>query len=211
MIAAYHGYKDIVKVLLEKGADVNAKNDKDDTALMLLTAKEVTDIEIVKWLLEAGADVNAKNQYGNTALIWATKNGYTEIVELLLEYGADVSIKNNKDEDALDFALNVKQDTKLYKLLSKKYGTTHKTESIEQKETKSVLIEPLDKEEYINVNLVLFREYTSLLKTKAMFKDDDPQEWKEYIEDQINELARIQNKIHKIIMALAENKTEEQE
>ena len=81
----------------------------------------------------------------------------------------------------------------------------------EQKEIKSVLIEPLDKEEYITTNLVLFREYTSLLKTKAMFKDDDPQEWKEYIENQINELVKIQNKIHKIIMALAENKTKEHE
>ena len=84
-------------------------------------------------------------------------------------------------------------------------------EKKEQKEIKIELIEPLDKEEYITTNLVLFREYTSLLKTKAMFKDDDPQEWKEYIEDQISELARIQNKIHKIIMALTGNKTEEQE
>jgi hypothetical protein len=67
-----------------------------------------------------------------------------------------------------------------------------------QKETDQV--DKLDKEDYITTNLVLFREFTSLLKIKYDFKDDDPPEWKEHIENQIEELHRIQSKIHKIIM-----------
>lgn len=67
-------------------------------------------------------------------------------------------------------------------------------------------LEPLNKEDYIIINLVLFREYTSLLKIKATFDNenkDSPAEWKEYILDQIDELQTIQHKIHNVIVELS--------
>ena len=81
MVASKNGHTKIVKLLLEKGADVNAKM----TALMLAAANGHT--EIIKLLLEKGADVNAKNKYGSTALMFAAANGRTEIVQILLEKG----------------------------------------------------------------------------------------------------------------------------
>jgi ankyrin repeat protein len=56
-LAAGEGHLEIVKLLLEHGADVNAKT-AYETALHL--AAEKGHLEIVKFLLEHGADVNAK-------------------------------------------------------------------------------------------------------------------------------------------------------
>jgi ankyrin repeat protein len=53
------GHTEIVQLLLEKGADVNAKNKYGRTALIYATERGYT--EIVQLLLEKGADVNAKD------------------------------------------------------------------------------------------------------------------------------------------------------
>ena len=54
MEASYQGHIDCVSILLENGADVDARNEDDDTALMWATGKG--RIEIVKKLLENGAE-----------------------------------------------------------------------------------------------------------------------------------------------------------
>jgi ankyrin repeat protein len=52
--------KEVVR-LLNQGADVNARGDRDRTALMM--AADQGNLEIVKLLIEKGADVNAKKKY----------------------------------------------------------------------------------------------------------------------------------------------------
>lgn len=100
--ASWNGHVEIVTMLLDNGADVNAKNNDGNTALMLASKKGQT--EIVSMLLAAGADVNAKVIYGNTALIVASGNGHKEIVAILLEKGADVNIKSDFGGTALMLA-----------------------------------------------------------------------------------------------------------
>jgi ankyrin repeat protein len=70
-----------VAILLEKGADVNAKGSYDWTALMKASFNGHT--EIVTMLLDNGADVNAKNEHDWTALDWASYNEHTSVVVLL--------------------------------------------------------------------------------------------------------------------------------
>jgi len=98
MVASENGYTEIVQLLLEKGADVNAETNDGKTALMYAAAKGRT--EIVQLLLEKGADVNTKI-YGTPILLWAHENGHTKIIQLLLEKGADVNAKNKYGETAL--------------------------------------------------------------------------------------------------------------
>jgi ankyrin repeat protein len=94
MYAAAVGSADAMKVLIEKGADVNAKNAFDSTALMW----SVTDIHKVRMLLDRGADVNAVSKQGHTALLLAAmSDGSAPIVRLLIDKGADVkAVDNNK-------------------------------------------------------------------------------------------------------------------
>ena len=78
-----------MSLLVDLGADVNAKDDKGSTAL--IEASYRGDRETVSALVEIGADMNAKDNYGNTALIIASHEGYTDTVSILLKNGADVN------------------------------------------------------------------------------------------------------------------------
>ncbi|MFN7098048.1 MAG: ankyrin repeat domain-containing protein, partial [Gammaproteobacteria bacterium] len=100
--AARNGHLEIVKLLLDKGADVKEKNSYGETILYLVAGND--HLEMVNLLLTKGADVNEKNEYGSTALHGAAAKGQLEIVKLLLEKGADVKEKDDKGNTALHFA-----------------------------------------------------------------------------------------------------------
>lgn len=94
----------IHKLLLDKGADINAKdNQYGDTALAHLALLGFTNT--VALLLDRGADINAKNNAGETALIsLAGVADETDSVRLLLARGANINAVNNAGETALGVA-----------------------------------------------------------------------------------------------------------
>jgi ankyrin repeat protein len=71
MFAALFSSPEIVTVLIEAGADVNAKSDDGSTSLMFTASGKRYNLapESVKLLIEAGADVNAKSDDGSTPLM----------------------------------------------------------------------------------------------------------------------------------------------
>lgn len=77
----------IVKMLIEKGANVNAQESNKTTALIYASANDKinpqTRLEIVQFLLDKGADKTIKGEDGKTALDWAKKQGNKETAELL--------------------------------------------------------------------------------------------------------------------------------
>jgi len=96
----FYGTSEVVKELLDKGADANAHYSNGTTALMC--AASSGKIEIVKLLLGRGADVNMKNKEGETALMSAAaRKGNADVINLLLDRGADINAKNNSSQTAL--------------------------------------------------------------------------------------------------------------
>ena len=86
------GLQIVVKLLLEKGADVNAF-DKETGRTALLAASAHGHENVVKMLLVNGADVNlvAETSTFGTALQAASEHGHETIVKALLENGADMN------------------------------------------------------------------------------------------------------------------------
>jgi ankyrin repeat protein len=88
-LAAEEGHKTIVELLLAKGADVNAKDDEDQSALV--EAAWRGHKTVVQLLLANGADINTEDWLHRTALTEAAKEGHETIVQLLLAKGADIN------------------------------------------------------------------------------------------------------------------------
>jgi ankyrin repeat protein len=91
MYAAYAGTPDAMEALLDAGADVKARNQRNATALHWA----VSDVVKMKLLLLKGADVNAKSVDGRTALHAAAMlPAGAAAVQLLLEVGAEVDARS---------------------------------------------------------------------------------------------------------------------
>ena len=116
------GNVDIVKLLLEKGADVNLQVDYDDATLLYI-ATEKGRKDMVKLLLENGANVDIPaNVFNNGTYVemsplslavfklmqgWVpaySSSYYRDTIELLVKYGADIHKKDKNDRSPLDIA-----------------------------------------------------------------------------------------------------------
>jgi len=103
--ASENGRLEVVKYLVENGADVNAKSGRHGRGTALIYASAANRIIVMEYLLEHGADINATSPgFNETALIWAAAQGHVKAVNLLLNKKADTKIKNKKGKTALDFA-----------------------------------------------------------------------------------------------------------
>lgn len=108
MWAAGRGYANIASILLENGADIEARND-----LLSMRALECLETGDGKsWNGDfAGCNddllgrLSARKRHGWTALAWAARNGQNEIVNLLLDSGANVNAITKDGRTALVHAL----------------------------------------------------------------------------------------------------------
>ena len=127
-LALYLNDLDTVRQQLEKGVNVNARDDADQTPLHITQNKSIAkmlisksadvnavddmgmtpifnkDVDLSKILVAAGADIHLRSNKGNTPLIWYSYSGYLEGVKYLVSLGADVNAKNSDGQTAYDIA-----------------------------------------------------------------------------------------------------------
>ncbi|WP_264376841.1 MULTISPECIES: ankyrin repeat domain-containing protein [unclassified Wolbachia] len=103
--------------LINKGDDVNARDNRGNTPLHLAVLAD--KLQVVEKLIEGGADVNAKNNHGATPLHWAALNQNVNIVEKLIEKGANVNEKNKYDNVPLHYAAGYGSLSVIEKLIEK--------------------------------------------------------------------------------------------
>lgn len=105
-VAASEGKLEIIKHLVDFGADINRRGGVYDGSAINEAASE-GHIEIVKYLLSCGAEMDASEPERNP-LFGAIANGYVDIAKLLIESGIDTCVKYNgesmKNMDALTYA-----------------------------------------------------------------------------------------------------------
>lgn len=99
MLACLGGYLDTVKLLIERGADVN----KTGWAPLHYAATR-GHLEVIALLLDRNAYIDAASPNGTTPLMMAAHYGTPAAVKLLLEAGADPLLKNQQGLSAIDFA-----------------------------------------------------------------------------------------------------------
>jgi len=88
------------KILIDAGADVNAKDKYGRTVLM----EGSGDRRIIALLIKSGVNINAVNYKGETALMQVVNRGDYEAVELLVQAGADIDIRDKEGKTALMYA-----------------------------------------------------------------------------------------------------------
>ncbi|KAM4601536.1 B-cell lymphoma 3 protein homolog isoform 2-T2 [Polymixia lowei] len=106
-LAVQGGHKDLARMLLDAGADINAMDIKSGQS-PLMHAVESNNVDLVHFLIESGSNVNGQSYSGNTALHGACGRGQVDTVRLLLKSGADCSLKNYHNDTPVMVAKNNK-------------------------------------------------------------------------------------------------------
>ena len=91
---------ELLSILLDRGVDVNHRDNQGRTAMMLHPHKDM-----IKELLKAGADMNLADNEGNTVLHYALKEYSEGTARYLIKKGIDYSRANNDGETPADIAV----------------------------------------------------------------------------------------------------------
>ncbi|KAJ9596463.1 hypothetical protein L9F63_012502 [Diploptera punctata] len=125
-LAADLGKHEVLKFLLQHGADVNYFYKDNRTPLMQAAVRG--HVKVAELLVEHGASVNIRGSYCRTALFLAVTNGQHEVVEFLLQHGADVDMSDDKKITPLMHAVKLR-NVKVAELLIKHGASVKVTDS----------------------------------------------------------------------------------
>jgi ankyrin repeat protein len=102
--ASYNGLAEVIRLLLQHNADVNAISPHNCTPLYWTSSQGHADVAQI--LLEHGADVDGASGCGlGTPLFWAVENGHFDVTLLLLERGANLQIRDGRNLNLFQMAM----------------------------------------------------------------------------------------------------------
>jgi len=150
-------HEDVVKLLLDRGADIKIKGtDYLFTPLIVAIQWSHNDTSIIKLLLERGADANGgKEINGATPLFAASHYGHKEVVRLLLDKGVNINIKSEIDGGTALYEAVLQGHTEIVKLLLDKgadvnakvmiKGVEYTALKVAKKQGQTIIAEMLEK------------------------------------------------------------------
>eukprot|EP01071_Lankesteria_metandrocarpae_P003707 Lankesteria_metandrocarpae@DN3125_c0_g1_i1.p1 len=103
--AAQRSSPDVIKLLIENGADVRLASKKTgETPLHIAAFHRNKGVVEVLLETEAKKDVNVQDQHGYTPLLVAVNRGASDVTSMLLKAGGNLKIKDNYGQDGLEMA-----------------------------------------------------------------------------------------------------------
>ncbi len=120
-LAAGTGNPDLVRVLIEAGADVGAKDDSTWSTPLHMAAMQNNDPAVVELLISSGADVDAVNKVGRTPLMIAARMGSTQVIRSLLAHGAATDAEDFRRRSVMCYAAMSGEDA-IVRLIYQKGG-----------------------------------------------------------------------------------------
>lgn len=118
LLAAPRGEMELIKLLVDSGADVKAAYPNGFTVLD--TAVYLGNKEAVKLLITKGADVNTKSKSGTTPLLFSITRGHKEILDILIKNGASLDVTDKTGSSPLLLAVLAGNKTMVEILIDKK-------------------------------------------------------------------------------------------
>jgi len=122
--ACMRAHWDVVKYLIERGADLNVVG--GDGGTQINWAVHHDNVPIIKLMVEKGAKLNIRNQWGMTELHTAIWRGNINVVECLLDNGSDPNIKTNEGWTAMHYAYRSGHDNVIAMLKKRGLSMTEK-------------------------------------------------------------------------------------
>ena len=122
---ALHGnlnHADVVELLIDKGADINAVSKNAFLATPLQSALAMDWTDAAKLIISRGANLNCRGEGGGTPLHEAAANGQLEMAKLLIDHRANVNAKDDNGKTPLTIAFEYKKP-EVAKLLKDHHGT----------------------------------------------------------------------------------------
>lgn len=95
---------DMVKLMLDNGADPNIATSDGTTPLM--SASVGKDLDIIKLLIKYGAKINVQDDAGQSALTYSIIGSSLNVIKLLLDNGADVTVKTKNNSNIISMTRN---------------------------------------------------------------------------------------------------------
>lgn len=124
--AYYNSHLENINLLLMRGADINVKDEYEETPLFYATKGKYPEI-MIPYLLYCGADIEARNDYGQTPFLAALDylDNPITVLAILKDHGCNIFAIDDRNYCALDYAAQRNHSAEVVELLIE-WGCQHK-------------------------------------------------------------------------------------